>query len=399
MSDFADRPVGRPVGAASPSGLVLFYYHLAREFPQEVDRLREIFPEVNFAVAETEEQFQELLPRAEVIVAPPQPATVLDTTLLATRGKDGAHGAADARGEAADPSGGPSAGASRLRAHVIPFAGINQVPLNWYRQHQVLLAGSHGNAGAVAERAVALMYAAAGRVAEFDADLRQGRWHRRRDEVQPFDYWRSLTGSRITVLGTGTIGCRVAELVAPLVHSAGGERSGELVGLHRGGPNSGHGSAEVHSSHVVTAEAATADGRIRRHPEQLFDRLTTGVEEALAAADVVFVTLPLTEATRGMLTQDLLAATTRATLVNVARAEIIPEEDCYRALTEGTLGAAGIDVWYRNPHPFWKEGPDALPSQYPFHQLRNVVMSPHAASHSREGKLAQFTGALSHVEE
>ncbi|MFW5695951.1 MAG: NAD(P)-dependent oxidoreductase, partial [Alkalispirochaeta sp.] len=286
-----------------------------------------------------------------------------------------------------------------LKAHVIPFAGINHVPLDWYRQHQVLLAGSHGNAGAVAERAVALMYAVAGRVVEFDADLRQGRWHRRRDEVQPFDYWRSLTGSRIAVLGTGTIGCRVAELVAPLVRSAGGERSGELVGLHRGGPNSGHGSSGVHTSQVVTAEAATADGHIRRHPERLFDRLTTDVEQALAAADVVYVTLPLTEATRGMLTHDVLAVTNRATLVNVARAEIVPEEDLYRALTEGTLGGAGIDVWYRNPSPFWQEGVEAMPSLLPFHHLQNVVLSPHAASHSREGKHAQFTGALSHVEE
>ncbi len=373
MSDTEDR-------------LVLFYYHLAREFSQEVDRLREIFPDVQFTVAETEEQFRKLLPRAEVIVAPPQPATVLDTTLSSTDGGDSA-------------GDGHSAGTAQLRAHVIPFAGINRVPLDWYRQHQVLLAISHGNAGAVAERAVALMYAVAGRVVEFDSDLRQGRWHRRRDEVHPFDYWRTLTGSRIAVLGTGTIGCRVAELVAPLVHSAGGARTGELVGLHRGGPNAGHGSPGGHSSQVVTAEAAAADGQLRRHPEQVFDRLTTGVEEALAGVDVVFVTLPLTEATRGMLTQDELAATNRATLVNVARAEIVPEADLYRALTEGTLGGAGIDVWYRNPSPFWQEGLEAMPSQFPFHQLRNVVLSPHAASHSREGKLAQFTGALSHVEE
>ncbi|MEX2443168.1 MAG: NAD(P)-dependent oxidoreductase [Alkalispirochaeta sp.] len=378
MSDFADR-------------LVLLFYHLAQEFPQEVDRLREIFPDVHFAVAETEEQFRELLPRAEVIVAPPQPATVLDETLLASNG--------DAGAGADNSSDGPSAGASHLQAHVIPFAGINRVPLDWYRQHQVLLAGSHGNAGAVAERAVALMYAVAGRVVEFDSDLRQGRWHRRRDEVQPFDYWQALTGSRIAVLGTGTIGCRVAELVAPLIHSAGGERTGELVGLHRGGPHSRGTSQGGSASQVVTAESSAADGQLRRHPEQVFDRLTTGVEEALAGVDVVFVTLPLTEATRGLLSRETLAATNHATLINIARAEIIPEKDLYRALTDGTLFGAGIDVWYRHPSPFWQEGVDAMPSRLPFHQLRNVVLSPHAASHSREGKLAQFTGALSHVEE
>lgn len=371
MSDF-DR------NQPSQARLVLVYYHLAQEFPQEVSRLRGIFPEVRFVVAEREEQFRALLPQAEVIVAPPQPSMVLDETLSGT---------------------GTPSPTSRLRAHVVPFAGINRAPLEWYRQHGVLLACSHGNAGTVAERAVALMYAAAGRVVEFDADLRQGRWHRRQDEVQPFDYWRTLTGSRIAILGTGTIGCRVAELAAPLVRGAGAERTGELVGLRRAGPQTAEAPSGVQASRIVTAEAGAADGQLRRHPEQIFDRLTTRLEEALAGSDVVVVALPLTEATRGLLTRDALAATNSAVLINVARAEIIPEDQLYTSLTDGTLSAAGIDVWYRQPSPFYQEGPEAMPAQLPFHQLRNVVLSPHAASHSREGKLAQFTGALSHVEE
>lgn len=374
----------------SPARLVLLYYHLAREFSQEVSRLREIFPEVSFVVAEREEQFRALLPQAEVIVAPPQPATVLDETISGGSGSGVGTGATTSA---------PTPGAPRLRAHVVPFAGINRAPLDWYRQQGVLLACSHGNAGTVAERAVALMYAAAGRVVEFDADLRRGRWHRRRDEVQPFDYWRTLTGSRVAILGTGTIGCRAAELVTPLVRGAGAERRGELVGLHRAGPEAAEAPSGVQASRIVTAEAGAADGQLRRHPEQIFDRLTTRLEEALAGADVVVVTLPLTEATRGLLTGDALAATNSAVLVNVARAEILPEEQLYTALTDGTLSAAGIDVWYRHPSPFYQEGPEAMPSRLPFHELHNVVLSPHAASHTREGKLAQFTGALSHVEE
>jgi phosphoglycerate dehydrogenase-like enzyme len=370
---------------------VLLFYHLAREFPEEVDRLRGIFPEIHFVVAETEEQFRDLLPQAEVIVAPPQPSTVLDETLLAA-----GVGPADRSPDSGDDQ---RTDTTRLRAHIIPFAGINRVPLDWYRRHGVLLAGSHGNAGAVAERAVALMYAAAGRVVEFDSDLRQGHWHRRRDEIHPFDYWRTLTGSRIAILGTGTIGCRIAEMVTPLVHGAGAELTGELVGLHRGGPHASDASWGVHSSQVVTAESSVADGQLRRHPEQVFDRLATTVEEVLAGADVVFVALPLTEETRGLLSRDALTATNQATLINIARAEIVPEGDLYDALTDGTLFAAGIDVWYRYPSPFWHIGVDAMPSRLPFHQLRNIVMSPHAASHSREGKQAQFTGALSHVEE
>ena len=241
---------------------------------------------------------------------------------------------------------------------------------------------------------------------EFDNDLRQGRWHRRDDHVRPFDYWRTLTGSRIAILGTGAIGCRIAALVAPLIggRALAGDRApggsggaGELVGLRR---NRGRSAEEEHGgARVVTAEAVAAGEDEARHPERLFGRLTTRVEEALAGADVVFLTLPLTEDTRGTITGDLLGATNQATLVNVSRAELIPEEDLYASLTDGTLYAAGLDVWYRYPSPFFDEGITAFPSRLPFHHLRNVVMSPHAASHSREGKRSQLVGALAHLEE
>ena len=357
--------------------VILFHYHLAQEFPAELERMHQLFPDHHFVVAHGEEEFHHQLPTAQVIIAPPQPATVLDR-------------------------------AASLRAHIVPFAGVNRVPVSWYIEHEVLLASSHGNADAVAERAVALMYAAAGRIVEFDHDLRQGRWHRRQDPVQPFDYWRSLTGSRVAVLGTGAIGCRIAALVAPLVggHPMAGSAAdnsvnpgidGEIVGFNRG--NSAPGEENRPASRIVTAESGAAGEMEARHPERAFGRLTTNLPTAIAGADVVFVALPLTTRTRGILTHDLLQATNQATLVNVSRAEIIPEDQLYQALTDSTLYAAGLDVWYRHPEPFWDEGPQSIPGTQPFHTLSNVVLSPHAASHSRRGKQAQFRGALSHLEE
>ena len=55
----------------------------------------------------------------------------------------------------------------------------------------------------------------------------------------------------------------------------------------------------------------------------------------------------------------------------------------YRALKDGIICAAGLDVWYNYPAE-----EDARtktpPSSYPFQELDNVVMSPHRAGHSRE---------------
>lgn len=344
---------------------VLFHTHLAFEFPEEIRRLREIVPSCRVVVADDQRDFNHQLAEADIIVTAPLPETTL-------------------------------AAASRLKLHIVPFAGVNRAPFQWYERNGVLLVGSHGNAQSVAERAVALVFAAAGRVVEFDQALRIGKWHRRRDERRPFEYWRSLSGSRVAILGTGEIGSRVARLLQPL--------AGEIVGARRENPVSTHrpeGSTarDEDNDRVVTAEDPEAAERPARHPKRWFDTIHNDIVEAMHGADVVVVTLPLTERTRGAIGTSELARTNNAVLVNVSRAEVIAEDALYTALTDGTLYAAGLDVWYRNPSPFWNEGADSLPGNKPFHTLSNVVLSPHAGSHSEAGKRGQLVGALAHLEE
>jgi phosphoglycerate dehydrogenase-like enzyme len=64
-----------------------------------------------------------------------------------------------------------------------------------------------------------------------------------------------------------------------------------------------------------------------------------------------------------------------AYLINVARAEIVDEQALYDALAHGRLAGAVLDVWYRYPN---KPGSTA-PSAAPFHQLDNVIMTPHVS--------------------
>jgi phosphoglycerate dehydrogenase-like enzyme len=64
-----------------------------------------------------------------------------------------------------------------------------------------------------------------------------------------------------------------------------------------------------------------------------------------------------------------------AFLINVARAEVVAEEALYEALANKQIAGAALDVWYRYP-----SGPGAvLPSDYPFHELDNVIMTPHVS--------------------
>jgi phosphoglycerate dehydrogenase-like enzyme len=64
-----------------------------------------------------------------------------------------------------------------------------------------------------------------------------------------------------------------------------------------------------------------------------------------------------------------------AILVNVSRAPIMDEDALYDALAQGRLGGAALDVWYRYP-----TGPDPTrPARLPFHELSNVLMTPHVS--------------------
>jgi phosphoglycerate dehydrogenase-like enzyme len=98
--------------------------------------------------------------------------------------------------------------------------------------------------------------------------------------------------------------------------------------------------------------------------------------EVLARADYLAVTLPLTAETRGLLGgRELRSMKPTAVLVNVSRAEIVDEDALYHALAKRRLAAAALDVWYRYPSA---PGP-TRPARCPFHELPNVLMTPHVS--------------------
>jgi phosphoglycerate dehydrogenase-like enzyme len=119
---------------------------------------------------------------------------------------------------------------------------------------------------------------------------------------------------------------------------------------------------------------------IRRHADPLdgedihtVDRL----HDLLPDTDILLVCLPLTDETRGLIgDEELSLLPSHAVLVNIGRGEIVSEEPLYRHLESGSIGAAGIDVWYSYPGSE-RDRTDTPPSGYPFGELDNVVMSPH----------------------
>jgi len=64
-----------------------------------------------------------------------------------------------------------------------------------------------------------------------------------------------------------------------------------------------------------------------------------------------------------------------AYLINTGRGEIVDEDALYHALAHRSIAGAALDVWYRYPR---ERGPVA-PATRPFHELPNVLMTPHVS--------------------
>jgi phosphoglycerate dehydrogenase-like enzyme len=74
-----------------------------------------------------------------------------------------------------------------------------------------------------------------------------------------------------------------------------------------------------------------------------------------------------------------------AFLVNIARGAIVDEDALYQALRERRIGGAALDVWWQYPDA---AEPQRRPSRHPYHELPNVIMTPHCSGWT-EGMVAR----------
>jgi len=236
--------------------------------------------------------------------------------------------------------------ARNLKAVFVPFVGINHLPADLLLERGVAVFNCHGNAFSVAERALAMTLVAYGRIIEFHNDLRRGTWHGFWVGKGHEDFWHSLQGKPCAVLGTGAIGQALARLLSAF--------DCPVTGFRR---------------------------RLGEGTPQHFTRVTSDLSDAIRDAEVVFVALPLTAETEGLVSREVLASMKGKFLVNVGRGGIVDEEGLYRALADGILSGAAIDTWYTYPPKGETVG---APSRFPIHELPNVVLSPHVAGSTWE---------------
>jgi phosphoglycerate dehydrogenase-like enzyme len=225
--------------------------------------------------------------------------------------------------------------AEGLRLFVTPAAGVQSlVPV--FRAlvdegRSLRLANSHANAPMVAQHAVGLLLALANGIVAHDRWMRAGQWRRGDGHLASVP----LRGLMVGLLGYGAINRTVEILLAPF-----GCRFVKL--------RSGHSALERRA---------------------FFDH-----------AGAIVAALPLTDETRGLVGRtELERLGPSGLLVNVARGLIVDEDALYDALESRRIGGAALDVWY-DYDPVPDEAGNRHPYRRPFHELDNVVLSPHRAA-------------------
>ena len=189
----------------------------------------------------------------------------------------------------------------------------------------VLVCGTAGLPYPTAELAWGLILGLMRRIPAEDRATREGRWQT--------SLGLGLNGKTLGVLGLGTLGSRVAKV----------GRAFEMEVLAW--------------SQNLTAERAAEVG-VTLVPK----------DELLARADIVSIHLVLGERTRGLISARELGLMKRsAYLVNTSRGPIVDEAALIRALREGSIAGAGLDVF----------GTEPLPLDHPFRRIPNTVIAPH----------------------
>lgn len=210
-------------------------------------------------------------------------------------------------------------------------SGIDRVATPAVRARGITVTNARGVfSRPIAEYVVMMLLAVYRRLPQLLELQRERTW-------QPLE-GRELGGLTVAIVGYGSIGAEVAELLEPFGTTIIATRRRPELGAP------GHPNVEVFGNDAL--------------------------EAVLARADAVVLALPLTAQTAGMFgNEQLQAMRESAWLLNIARGRLVDEPALRRALEEGWIGGAVLDVFSEEP----------LPVDSPLHAVPNLVITPHTS--------------------
>jgi D-3-phosphoglycerate dehydrogenase len=199
----------------------------------------------------------------------------------------------------------------------------------------VVMNTPHGNTITTAEHAIAMMFALARQISQADASTRAGKWEKNRF------LGVELTGKTLGVIGCGNIGSIVAN---------------RAVGLHM----------KVIAYDPYLSEKRAVDLGVEK----------VELETLLERADIITLHVPMTDATKNILSREALAKTRPGVrIINCARGGLLDENALADAIKAGHVAGAALDVFEVEP---------AVDS--PLFALDNVVCTPHLGAATVEAQ-------------
>ncbi len=230
------------------------------------------------------------------------------------------------------------AAADRLEIIARAGVGLDNVDVEAASRAGVVVAYTPSqNAISVAELSVGLMLALARKIPAADRHVKLSRWAR-------YEFMgNELFGKMLGVVGFGRIGSLTA------------------------------GRASAFGMQVLTYDPYLSDAAVAASAIPL---RRVSLDELLGAADVVSCHLPATVETQGLFHYERFCQMKPTALfVNVARGEVVDEPGLVRALREGKLAGAAIDVRGKEP-----------PEASPLNEMDNVILTPHIGAFTHEGQ-------------
>ena len=225
--------------------------------------------------------------------------------------------------------------AVKLQLFINPGAGIQHL-VSFFKEinqsRNVKLINGHGNAYFTAQHGVALLLTLANKVIPHHLWLKEGKWR---------------------------LGDKQAKSI-PLKY-----RKIGLLGY-------GHVNKHIHKM----LQGFTNDIRFIKNDQKDINELN----KFLKQIDILICAVPFTSKTKNLLKmKELKLLGENGIVINLSRGQIINEKDLYEALQNKLIQSAAIDVWY-NYDPIPDEQNRKYPFHYPFHELENIVLSPHRAA-------------------
>jgi phosphoglycerate dehydrogenase-like enzyme len=231
-----------------------------------------------------------------------------------------------------------------IQSHYAGIDGLLTEPI--FKKPDLIITTLSGVAAPqMAEYAVMMMLALGHRIPALAANQRKAEWPKDRwERFSPLD----LRGATVGIVGYGSIGRQIARVLQPF---------GAII------------LASKRDAMNPADNGYTAEGL--GDPEgALVHRLYPGlaIRSMAKDCDFIVVTVPLTSETRGMINTDVLAAMKpTAFMVDIARGGVVDQAALIKALQDGKIAGAALDVFPEEP----------LPPASPLWQMPNVIITPH----------------------